>query len=82
MNTGNGYYGGLQFDIGFQLAYELLALPHEGHGRALDAARADVDRRARARLGARLHAVAEHGEGVRAAVTGRVSGLRCCGASR
>ena len=21
INTGNGYYGGLQFDIGFQLAY-------------------------------------------------------------
>ena len=61
------YYGGLQMDISFQRAYGGELLRAQGHGRQLDAARADVGRRARVPERPRLHALAEHGALLRAA---------------
>ena len=54
------YYGGLQMDLGFQHTYGARAPAHQGHGRPLDAARADVGRRARAPQRPGLLPVAQH----------------------
>ena len=59
--TGNGYYGGLQMDVGFQRLVRTAPASLEGHGEPLDAPRADVGRRARTPERSRLLPVAQHG---------------------
>ena len=54
------YYGGLQMDIGFQRTYGARPPPPQGHRGQLDAARADVGRRARAPQRSGLLPVAQH----------------------
>ena len=59
--TGNGYYGGLQMDIELPAAVRAAPASQEGHREQLDAARADVGRRARTPERPRLLPVAQHG---------------------
>ena len=49
VSTGNGYYGGLQMDIGLPADVRPRALPHQGHGRPVDGGGADPRRRPRRR---------------------------------
>ncbi len=56
------YYGGLQMDVAFPARLRRQAARDEGHGRQLVAARADVGRRAGARVRPGLLPVAEHGQ--------------------
>ncbi len=63
------YYGGLQMDINFQRLYGAGAAAAQGHGRQLDAARADLGRRAGVPLRPRLLPLAEHGPRLRPHLT-------------
>ena len=68
-DDGDPYWGGLQMDRGFMRTYAPRLPPAQGLGEPLDAARADVGRRARSPQRARLLPVAEHGALLRLALT-------------
>ena len=72
-NTGNGYYGGLQMDMKFQVTYGSAFLVRWGTADNWPIWAQVRGRSARVRQGTWLHALAEHRAGLRAALSPRLT---------